>query len=147
MGKAGGFDLVVSNPPYVSAKDMQELAGAWWEGNYALQGKLSSSASNERGHVNDEHAQDDGLSFYRRIAQIYTRFLSEGTHSERDNGSIPKLVLEIGATQSKPAQDIYRSHGRLEVYKETKRRMSVGAPKLEKGDMVGTERSLWIYEK
>ena len=134
-GKLGGtFDLVVSNPPYVSSKDMKEVETKWHEGKYALQGKLRSDEND------DQDADDDGYSFYRRILDIYAAFLSPTRPDQ-----IPKLVLEIGATQSRPVQDMYRGQGRMEVYKETARRKDLSAPKLEHGNMVGTERSLWIY--
>lgn len=85
---------------------------------------------------------DDGYSFYRRIKSIYSTFLP----SDRPEG-IPKLVLEIGSRQSEIVQQMYRDEGRIEVTKETERRKDVGAPKLEDGDMVGTERSIWIYQE
>lgn len=131
--RLGKFDLVISNPPYVSSADMKKLNGKWHEGNFALQGKLRSA---------DAEKEDDGLSFYRRILDIYKDFLSD----DRPAG-IPKCALEVGATQSKPVQELYSKEGRQEVYKETKRRVDVSTPKLEKGNMVGTERSLWIYDQ
>lgn len=131
--RIGKFDIVISNPPYVSSADMKTLNGKWHEGDFALQGKLKSADA--------EKEDDDGLSFYRRILEIYAAFLRD----DRPEG-IPKCVLEVGATQSKPVQEMYAGQGRLEVYKETKRRMDVSTPKLEKGDMVGTERSLWVYD-
>jgi hypothetical protein len=84
---------------------------------------------------------DDGYSFYRRIRSVFADFLLADRPKE-----IPKLVLEVGSKQSEPVQDMYRGEGRIEVYKETERRRDIGAPKLEVGDMVGTERSLWIYQ-
>ena len=87
---------------------------------------------------------DDGYSFYRRILSIYKQFLLP--QSQRNN-KIPKLVLEVGSEQSKPAQEMYIGEGRAEVYRETERRRDLGAPKLEHGDMVGIERSLWIYDQ
>lgn len=145
-GMGASFDLVVSNPPYVSSKDMKEVETSWHEGKYALQGKLKRSTltsqekKGDQANDNDNDDEDDGYSFYRRILQIYPSFLSP----TRPPG-IPKLVLEIGSTQSRPVQTMYADQGRMEVYKETERRKDLSAPKLEKGDMVGTERSLWIY--
>lgn len=123
---------------------MKEVETKWHEGKYALQGKLKERQrkESETDIGNDDDEDDDGYSFYRRILEIYTPFLSPTRPS-----SIPKLVLEIGSTQSRPVQDMYRDQGRMEVYKETERRKDLSAPKLEHGNMVGTERSLWIYEK
>jgi len=169
--RLGEFDMVVSNPPYVSSKDMKEVKGKWWEGKFALQGKLKGSLegpqqnlslhtdgrggldyarmTNGNGNGNDEdHDEkvdedndDDGLSFYRRIHEIYSLFLSLTRPP-----SIPKLVLEVGAKQSPPVKLMYADQGRLEIQKETPRRKDLSTPKLERGDMAGTERSIWIYQ-
>lgn len=42
--RLGGFDLVVSNPPYVSSEDMDTVEGKWHEGKFALQGKLKGAS-------------------------------------------------------------------------------------------------------
>lgn len=131
--RIGTFDMVVSNPPYVSSTDMKKVEGKWHEGKFALQGKLKDYK---------EDQDDDGLSFYRRIKEIYTDLLSKA----RPTGT-PKLVLEVGSTQSPPVKEMYRDQGRLEVQKETERRKDLSTPKLEQGDMVGTERSIWIYDQ
>ena len=155
-GREGyGLDMIVSNPPYVSSEDMRKVEKTWFEGKFALQGKLKGKANRgdaaERrtdgeGDNGDEAVTDgdDGYSFYRRIKQVYSAFLDEsaGTIAE-----LPKLVLEVGSTQSKPVQDMYASEGMLEIQKETERRKEIGAPKLEDGDMVGTERSIWVYRQ
>lgn len=164
-----GFDMVVSNPPYVSSEDMRKVEKTWHEGRFALQGKLrgrngsgagsvsaagSASAVQARVNVDPESEAeqetgdeevldgDDGYSFYRRIKEVYSLFLDE---SAGTIASLPKLVLEVGSTQSSPVQDMYTSEGRLEIQCETERRKEIGAPKLEDGNMVGTERSVWIY--
>jgi len=145
--RIGGFDMIISNPPYVSSEDMRKIKGTWWEGRYALQGKLkgrngeNAAINDASGAVHDEDEEDDGLSAFRRILEIYPTFLST---SRPD--TIPKLVLEVGAKQSPPVKAMFASEGRFHVTKETPRRKSLSTPKLEKGDMVGTERSLWIYE-
>ncbi|WVR07867.1 hypothetical protein IAU60_004910 [Kwoniella sp. DSM 27419] len=129
--RIGDFDMVVSNPPYVSSADMKDVEGKWWEGKFALQGKLKDF---------QEGQEDDGLSFYRRIKDIYTQLLSPTRPS-----TTPKLVLEVGSKQSPPVKEMFAAEGRLEVQKETERRKDLSTPKLEHGDMVGTERSIWIY--
>jgi len=152
--KLGGFDMVVSNPPYVSSEDMRKVEGKWWEGRFALQGKLKGEVK-PNGSLNEmkPHVQvhatstassvedDDGLSFYRRIHEIYSIFLSP-TRST----IIPKLVLEVGDKQAPAVKAMYKEQGRLEVIRETARRRDLSTPKLEEGDMVGTERCLWIYD-
>jgi len=148
--KIGEFDMVVSNPPYVSSEDMRKIKGTWWEGKYALQGKLkgrngkNAAINEEAGQVEEEGEgeEDDGLSAFRRILEIYPTFLSKS----RPDG-IPKLALEVGAKQSPPVKEMFSGEGRYHVTKETPRRFSLSTPQLETGDMVGTERSLWIYEE
>ena len=128
--RLGGFDIVVSNPPYVSSADMRKLDGKWHESDYALQGKLA---------VNDVQ-DDDGLSFYRRIRQVYLKFLAASR-----SDLIPKMVLEVGSTQCSSVKAMFEGQGRMVVHKETERRADLNVPSLEQGDMVGTERCLWIY--
>lgn len=146
--KVGEFDMVISNPPYVSSEDMRKIKGSWWEGKYALQGKLKgrngkNAAINDKAEAGqEEEEEDDGLSAFRRILEIYPSFLS----ASRPKG-IPKLALEVGAKQSPPVKEMFAKEGRFHVTKETPRRKSFSTPQLEKGDMVGTERSLWIYEE
>ena len=58
----GKFDLIVSNPPYITTQEMQELpkSVADYEPHLAL------------------HGGDDGLLFYRAIAQNYKNALKPG---------------------------------------------------------------------
>ena len=58
----GKFDLIVSNPPYISSRDMLELphSVAGFEPRLAL------------------HGGEDGLKFYRSIAKNYAKALKPG---------------------------------------------------------------------
>ena len=58
----GKFDLIVSNPPYITANQMQELPHSVkaYEPHLALFGG------------------DDGLDFYRSIAKYYSKALKPG---------------------------------------------------------------------
>jgi release factor glutamine methyltransferase len=72
--RSGSFDLVVSNPPYVAARDKATLDREVrdYEPEIALYGG------------------DDGLEIYRRLVPEAERLLAPG-------GS---LLMEIGATQA-----------------------------------------------
>ncbi len=79
------FHLVVSNPPYISKEEMEELQPEIKEFE-------PPSAVTDDG---------DGLSFYRRIAQIGGAFLNEG-------GAI---VVEHAYNQSESARKIFTEAG------------------------------------
>ena len=80
----GGYDLIVSNPPYLSARDMKCLQPELeYEPETALFGG------------------EDGLDFYRGIAKIYRPSLKSGG----------ALVFEIGAAQAEAVTGILRSEG------------------------------------
>jgi release factor glutamine methyltransferase len=83
------FDLVVANPPYISASEMATLAPEVirFEPRIALDGGV------------------DGLGFYRSIAQRARNFLSAGGG----------LMVEIGAGQRAAVADILVSCGATEL--------------------------------
>ena len=83
-GEEEKFDLVVSNPPYVSESEYATLERSIL---FEPKGALV--------------AKDNGLEFYSSIARNAPKLL-------RKNGSI---VLEIGATQRSSVSDILRSQG------------------------------------
>jgi release factor glutamine methyltransferase len=78
------YDLIVSNPPYVTADEMK-----------ALQPELSHEP--ETALLGGE----DGLDFYRAIAKNYKSAL-------KDNG---RLVFEIGSTQAQAVAKILEENG------------------------------------
>ena len=76
----GTFDLIVSNPPYLSKEEMDTMEpGLRYEPALALYGG------------------EDGLDFYRQIAKEYRRFLRPGG----------ALLLEIGYTQKEAVEALY----------------------------------------
>ena len=81
----GGFDLVVSNPPYISDAEFAELAPnvAEWEPRTAL------------------HGGADGLDVVERIVQ--------GAMARMRPGAL--LLVEIAASQERPAVELARSCG------------------------------------
>lgn len=75
------FDLIICNPPYLTASDMNSLQReVTFEPSLALYGG------------------EDGLTFYRRIAHDYRKHLNHGG----------VLVLEIGATQREAVSELFR---------------------------------------
>ena len=81
----GKFDLIVSNPPYISTLALRQLAEEvrCHEPREALDGG------------------DDGLSFYRRIIRESTDYLLPDGY----------LLLEIGATQGREVAALLKNHG------------------------------------
>ena len=80
----GKFDLIVSNPPYVTAEEMKELPVSVrdYEPHMALCGG------------------EDGLDFYRAIAGNFTRALRPGGY----------LCLEFGMGQGDAVCRILQEH-------------------------------------
>jgi len=85
----GGFDLVVSNPPYIEDREIDRLAPeiAHFEPRAALSGGV------------------DGLDFYRRICAGVRRFLKPGG----------ELIVEIGAGQADSVVTLCRAAGCAET--------------------------------
>ena len=81
----GKFDLIVSNPPYITAQEMQELPASVkdYEPHLALDGGT------------------DGLDFYRAIVKNYAAALKPGGY----------LCFEFGMGQGDAVCDILASHG------------------------------------
>lgn len=78
------YDLIVSNPPYITAEDMKALQPeVQFEPKTALEGG------------------EDGLLFYRAITEKYKNSLKE-------NGV---LVFEVGINQSESVKEILRENG------------------------------------
>lgn len=80
----GKVDLIVGNPPYISAKDMENLSEeVLREPDSALYGG------------------EDGLDFYRVILKRYVKYLN-------DNGM---LAVEVGYDQSEKVKELFRQAG------------------------------------
>ncbi|MBE6981140.1 MAG: peptide chain release factor N(5)-glutamine methyltransferase [Ruminococcaceae bacterium] len=81
----GKFDMIVSNPPYITTKEM---------------GELDSSVKDYEPHL-ALHGGDDGLVFYRSIAQKYAAALKPGGY----------LCFEFGAGQGDDVCRILAENG------------------------------------
>lgn len=86
------FDLVVSNPPYISEKEFTELEPVVtkWEDKNALV------------------AQHDGFYFYEQIAKITPQFLKQESPLK---GKAPQLVVEIGHQQGNAVVLLFETVG------------------------------------
>ena len=85
----GEFDLIVSNPPYISLDEMAELSPEVRE-------------YEPRMALTDE---GDGLGAYRRIAASAPDFLMPGG----------RLLVEIGPTQGKSVSALFDAAGLIET--------------------------------
>ncbi len=81
----GKFDLIVSNPPYITTQEMQELP---------------ASVSDFEPHL-ALHGGDDGLKFYRAIAANYKTVLKSGGY----------LCFEFGMSQGNAVCRILEENG------------------------------------
>lgn len=86
----GGYDLAVSNPPYLSNSDMN-----------ALQREVEFEPKDAL------YGGDDGLDFYRRLLGIYPKKLKSGG----------MIAFEIGIGQDAVVCEIFRKNG-LEPFVE-----------------------------
>jgi release factor glutamine methyltransferase len=81
----GKFDMIVSNPPYVTTREMEEL---------------DPSVKDHEPHL-ALHGGEDGLDFYRSIAENYTSILKKGGY----------LCLEYDPSQGDAICYILENHG------------------------------------
>ena len=81
----GKYDMIVSNPPYVTGAEMEALPHSVKDFEPALA----------------LHGGDDGLDFYRSIAEHYTKALKKGGY----------LCLEFGMGQGDDVCRILTDHG------------------------------------
>lgn len=99
INEYGPFDLIASNPPYVTAEEWKTLDKNVrdWEDSRALIGDVDDS--------------QDGLAFYRRIAVLIDKrgILTPNPTSP----NMPRLLVEVGHKQAKAVQDLFTATGRF----------------------------------
>lgn len=83
-GLGGGFDIIVSNPPYIPSKDITALQR---EVRYEPESALNGG--------------EDGLDFYRIISKNYRRLLKPGG----------VLAFEVGINQADAVSEILKNSG------------------------------------
>lgn len=105
----GRVDIVVSNPPYVTASEYSSLPSSVrdWEDSAALLGSTAPDSA--------------GLEFYRRITDLLPGLLTD-EKDLRDAGweGIPRVAVEIGSGQGAQVQQIFTDGGlkRTEVWQD-----------------------------
>jgi len=85
---AGGFDLIVSNPPYVAASEVASLDP--WIRDYEPKAALTDG--------------EDGLSFYRMIEAEAPGLLSEGA----------SVIVEVGAGRAERVIELLTESGKFD---------------------------------
>lgn len=81
----GKFDLIISNPPYITKTEMEELP---------------DSVKNYEPHL-ALYGGEDGLEFYRAILEHYTSVLNDGGF----------LAFEYGFGQGDAVSELLKNHG------------------------------------
>lgn len=99
LDRLGQFDLVVSNPPYISADEFEALDYSVrdWEDSGALVPCSSSTSGSS--------SSSDGLDCYRRIAQVLPKLL------KGDSQCGLQAVVEVGWRQAAEVANLLLLHG------------------------------------
>ncbi len=92
------FDLIVTNPPYISLEEYKELdtSVTKWEDMQALL------------------APDHGLAIIKDIIKQAPQYLKPNTELQEQN--IPRLVIEIGYKQANDVEQLMRNAGFVKVH-------------------------------
>ena len=99
-----GFDLIVSNPPYITREEFEGLDKSVknWEDRKALVGESPLTTTRE------DKGMDDGLIFYRRITSLLPSLLRDSlTNSEGG----PAVAFEVGKGQAREVGGLLRREG------------------------------------
>lgn len=101
-----GFDLVISNPPYVTRRAYLDLALSVkdWEDHGALVGTFGTKLDEA------EDEGDDGLIYYRTIVRLLDQLLV----SRKDRSTkCPVVVFEVGEGQARAVATMLEGEGFL----------------------------------
>ncbi|KDN51432.1 hypothetical protein K437DRAFT_254845 [Tilletiaria anomala UBC 951] len=112
------FDLLVCNPPYIPPNDWPGLDSSVkeWEDPDALIGVPRHARLEDSNTAGSDGEQ--GLVFYRRLAELAPRLLRPGFHvvestsvvdsrdSDTKSAVLPQIVLEVGQGQASAVQEM-----------------------------------------
>ncbi|GAA5899969.1 S-adenosylmethionine-dependent methyltransferase [Sporobolomyces salmoneus] len=116
-GEGEAFDLVVSNPPYITKKEYEglDLSVKNWEDRKALVGELPfSSPGGGEAEKGAGEGRDDGLIFYRKITSILDDLLANKDQKQGRGGGQhrpPNVAFEVGKGQAQEVGKMLRSRG------------------------------------
>lgn len=125
-GDEDRYNLIISNPPYITRKEFLSLAPSVkdWEDRMALVGEQFAA-----GEDGKEEGEDDGLIFYRRIISLLPSLLASPTplipqsvpstsFSDADQATSPAttrgapcVVLEVGENQARVVKGLLENAG------------------------------------
>jgi len=106
--KGKGFDLIVSNPPYITREEFEGLDKSVknWEDRKALVGESPLTTTRE------DKGMDDGLIFYRRITSLLPSLLRDSlTNTKGGGGGGPVVAFEVGKGQAREVGGLLRREG------------------------------------
>ncbi|GAA5853524.1 hypothetical protein JCM9279_001301 [Rhodotorula babjevae] len=106
VGAGAGFDLVMSNPPYITRAEYAKLDPSVraWEDRGALVGEADEDGAPTTASRAD--AADDGLVFYRRIVSLLCELLSSRA---RGASEAPVVAFEVGQGQARAVERLLQA--------------------------------------
>ncbi|KAI8325699.1 S-adenosyl-L-methionine-dependent methyltransferase [Martensiomyces pterosporus] len=134
LGVEPTWDMIVSNPPYVTPAEYHslDLDVKEWEDKRALV-PLPPNADPQA--VKDEELDPSGIAFIVHLTKLAKEMgLADVSRSEQAGSTLPRLVVEIGGSQQvEPVRQAMHDHGfnSTEVWR----------------DMAGTDRVVLGYFK
>lgn len=155
-----GFDLIISNPPYIPRIEYEQLDRSVknHESYLALLGEAPPPAVEQVRYVAGQE-RHDGLDFYRRIRSIAPLLLKQdvpdGDKLRSHINVLPRIVLEIGHCQARAVKAIYdepptaasdSASNKEPMRGSSNHRIRQSWRSEALPDFNGIDRSIWIYD-